>query len=196
MPIYEFYCSRCHRIYNFFSRTIQTDKQPDCPRCGKPRLKRCMSRFAIGAGRSDRASQRSSSEGGPDQETETDWWEDLPPGFDEEKFERAMEELASEADGLDEDDPRQMGRLMRKVCEAAGMPIEGPMAEAIRRLESGEDPDKIEEDLGEELDQLQPPWEIGPPAKKTKGKKQTSSTLRGWVRKMLPPEVDETLYDL
>ncbi len=191
MPIYEFYCSRCHRIYNFFSRTIQTDKQPACPRCGKPKLKRCMSRFAIGAARSAVSEERSSAE-----QTESDWGEEWPAGLDEEKFERVMEELAAEADALDEEDPRQMGRMMRKVCEAVGMPIEGPMAEAIRRLESGEDPDKIEEDLGEALDQLEPPWEAGQAARKGKGKKQTGGLLRGWVRKMLPPEVDETLYDL
>lgn len=188
MPIYEFYCSRCHRIYNFFSRTINTSKRPDCPRCGRPKLERCMSRFAIGNARSGSPGERSSGE---EADAETD---DLPPGFDEEKFERVMEDLAAEADGLDEDDPRQMGRMMKKVCEAAGMPIEGPMAEAIRRLESGEDPDKIEEDLGEELDQLEPPWEAGVGKEGSAKKKKT--TLRGWVRKMRPPEVDETLYDL
>jgi len=190
MPIYEFYCSRCHRIYNFFSRTIQTDKQPACPRCGKPKLKRWMSRFAIGSGRSAPAQEPSS-----DQQSDADW-DDLPPGWDEEKLDQVMEELATEADGLDEEDPRHMGRLMRKVCEATGMPIEGPMAEAIRRLESGEDPDKIEEDLGDELDQLEPPWPTDQTAQKPKGKKPTGSTLRSLVRKMHPPEVDETLYDL
>jgi len=189
MPIYEFYCSRCHRIYNFFSRTINTTKQPDCPRCGQPKLQRCMSRFAIGSVRARSAETPSASD---DFDSEGD---DLPPGFDEEKFERVMEDLAADADNLDDDDPRQMGRMMKKVCEAAGLPIQGPMAEAIRRLESGEDPDKIEEDLGEELDQLEPPWEATS-ADKNRSEKKTQGSLRGWVRRMLPPEVDETLYDL
>jgi len=147
-----------------------------------------MSRFAIGSARSGSTGERSAGE-------EDDQTDDLPPGFDEEKFERVMEDLAAEADGLDEENPQQMARMMRKVCEAAGMPIEGPMAEAIRRLESGEDPDKIEEDLGEELDQLEPPWEAAGGGKDAPGKKRETS-LRGWVRKMRPPEVDETLYDL
>lgn len=148
-----------------------------------------MSRFAIGGGRSG-----SGSEVATEEQSETELG-DLPPGFDEEKFERVMEELASEAEGMDEEDPRQMGRMMRKVCEAAGMPMEGPMAEAIRRLESGEDPDKIEEDLGEELDQLEPPWEKSGEHKTISTKKKGTS-LRSWARHVLPPEVDETLYDL
>ncbi len=185
MPIYEFYCSECHRIYNFFSRTINTTKRPDCPRCGRPKLERRMSRFAIGS-----AGVTS---------TEPDSFgldaEDLPPGLDEEKMERIMEELAREADGVNEEDPRHMGRLMRKVFEATGMPIEGPMAEAIRRLESGEDPDKIEEDLGEVLDEMEPPWASSSQSQE-KSTEKKGTALRGWVRKMLPPEVDETLYDL
>ena len=31
MPIYEFYCAKCNTIYNFFSRTANTDKIPTCP---------------------------------------------------------------------------------------------------------------------------------------------------------------------
>lgn len=46
MPIYEFYCSRCHMIFNFFSTTINTEKRPNCPRCRKTRLVRQMSAFA------------------------------------------------------------------------------------------------------------------------------------------------------
>jgi len=35
MPIYEFYCEDCNTLFNFFSRTVNTDKQPPCPRCRK-----------------------------------------------------------------------------------------------------------------------------------------------------------------
>ena len=33
MPIYEFYCPHCHRVFNFLSRAVNTDKTPDCPQC-------------------------------------------------------------------------------------------------------------------------------------------------------------------
>ncbi|XCN71926.1 MAG: FmdB family zinc ribbon protein [Candidatus Electrothrix aestuarii] len=35
MPIYEFYCQDCNTIFNFFSSRINTEKRPDCPKCGK-----------------------------------------------------------------------------------------------------------------------------------------------------------------
>ena len=47
MPIYEFYCKDCHTIFNFFSRTVNTEKQPACPKCARPELERKMSVFAI-----------------------------------------------------------------------------------------------------------------------------------------------------
>ncbi len=53
MPVYEFYCPDCHRIFNFLSRTVNTEKQPDCPRCGRPRIERQVSLFAISKGRKE-----------------------------------------------------------------------------------------------------------------------------------------------
>jgi putative FmdB family regulatory protein len=167
VPIYEFYCADCHTVFNFLSRRIDTTKRPACPRCGLPKLERRVSRFAISKGRSE----PTESEG-------------LPAGLDESKMEQAMEELAREAEGIDEDNPRQMARMMRKLCEGAGMQIGGKMEEAVRRLEAGEDPEKIEEEMGDILD------EEGPLLGTSGG------SLRGLSRKLKPPRVDETLYDL
>jgi len=167
MPIYEFYCADCHRVYNFFSRTIDTTKQPACPRCGRPKLERRMSRFAISGRRKETA------EG-----------EEPMPDIDEGKMEQVMEELARESEGMDEDDPRQMGRMMRKLYESSGVQLGGRMEEAIRRLEAGEDPDSLEEEFGDLLEGEEPmPGEA-------------SGRLRGLARKLKPPEVDETIYDL
>jgi len=167
MPIYEFYCADCHTVFNFLSRTINTTKRPACPRCGRPELEKRVSRFAISKGR-----------------TEAPESEGLPPGFDESKMEQVMEDLASEAEGIDEDNPQQMARMMRKLYESAGMPLSGKMEEAMRRLESGEDPDKIEEEMGDILDEEDPL--LG----------GSGGGLRGLSRKLKPPHVDETLYDL
>ncbi|MBI5442024.1 MAG: zinc ribbon domain-containing protein [Deltaproteobacteria bacterium] len=162
MPIYEFYCSDCHCIFNFFSRTVNTEKRPDCPRCGRPRIERQVSLFAISKGRTE-----AEDEGMPD--------------LDEAKLERAMEALAGEAEVLDEENPRQVGNLMRKLYAATGMKLGPGMEEAIRRMEAGGDPDEIEAQLGEVLEGEDPFSPEG---------------AKAFRRKYLPPSKDETLYEL
>ena len=60
-----------------------------------------------------------------------------------------MEALAGDMDSIDENDPKQGAHLMRKLFSATGMPIGAGMAEALKRMESGEDPEKIEEEMGD-----------------------------------------------
>lgn len=193
MPIYEFYCDRCHTIFNFFSRTINTRTRPDCPRCRRPRLERRVSRFAISKGRSELPSDQGAEE------------DDLglPPGVDEAKLERAFMELADEAEHLDEENPRQMAGLMRKLFDRTGLPLGEAMKEAIRRMEAGEDPDQIDEELGSQLEQEEESLfgETGEPTTESKpqGKSPASRaprTLRELRNRLLPPKVDENLYDL
>ncbi len=172
MPIYEFYCRDCHRVFNFFARRVNTTSRPSCPRCGRPKLQRQVSRFAVARG----AREPASAEGGED---------DLPPEMDESKLERVMEELGREAESLDEDDPRQAAQLMRKLHERTGMPLSGKMEEAMRRMEAGEDPDQIEQEMGDFLDDDEPLLGV-----------ETGGRLRGLAKRLRAPEVDETLYDL
>jgi putative FmdB family regulatory protein len=49
--------------------------------------------------------------------------------------------------GLEADDPRAMGRLMREMAQEAGEPLDAEMAEVVHRLESGESPESIEQSL-------------------------------------------------
>jgi len=165
MPIYEFYCPACHRIFNFLSRSIDVERRPACPKCGRPDLSRRVSAFAISKGRKEEAQ------------------DDPLAKLDESKLEKAMESLAGEAEGLNEEDPRQASRLMRKLFEATGMPIGGGMEEALRRMEAGEDMEKIEQDLGDVLEE--DPFSAG--------LKQGGSA---GLRRMLPPSVDSTLYEM
>jgi hypothetical protein len=95
-----------------------------------------------------------------------------------------MAEMEHEAGGMNEDDPRQIARLMHKLQEATGMRLGDHMQEAMRRMEAGEDPDKIEEEMGDLLEAEEP--EFG----------ASGGSLRQWSRKLRPPQVDETLYDL
>jgi len=167
VPIYEFYCADCHTVFNFLARTPNTEKRPDCPRCGRPKLEKKLSRFAISKGRSE-------SEGG----------DGLPEGFDEAKMEQVMAELAREGEGIDEDDPRQMARMMRKLRDATGMDLGPGMEEAIRRMEAGEDPDKIEEEMGDLLESDEP------------GIPEGGGKLHRLSKRFKAPEVDEALYEL
>ena len=75
-------------------------------------------------------------------------------GMDESKMEAAMMEMEREMGGMDEEnpDPRQMGHLMRKMCELTGHEMAGPMEEMVRRMEAGEDPDALEEEYGDVLE--------------------------------------------
>jgi len=168
MPIYEFYCANCHMVFNFFSRTINTSKRPSCPRCGRPELDRRMSRFAISRGRTEKAQQD----------------EEELPDLDESRMEQAMAELEREAEGLDEDNPRHMARLMRKLYETSGLPLGERVEEAIRRMEAGEDPERIEEEMGDLLAEEEPA--LG----------EQRGGLRSFARRLKPPQVDETIYDL
>jgi putative FmdB family regulatory protein len=165
MPVYEFYCPDCHRIYNFLARTVTAEKRPDCPRCGRKKLAKQVSLFSISKGRVE-----SDSEGIPD--------------MDEAKMMKVMESLAGEVEGMDEEDPRQAARLMKRLYDAAGLEVGPGMEEAIRRMEAGEDPDQIEEEIGDLLDQEDPFIA------------KTKSGLKDMRRKILPPSVDDTLYEL
>ena len=167
MPIYEFYCGDCHRVYSFLSKAINTDRRPECPRCGRPELDRRVSAFAISKGAKEKG------EGGDE------------PQIDEARLEKAMEALAGEAESLNEDDPRQASGLMRKLFDAAGVPIGSGMEEALRRREAGEDMEKIEQDLGDVLED--DPFASGA---------AESKAGRRSLRRRLPPSVDPTLYEM
>ena len=74
------------------------------------------------------------------------------PDIDNPRVARAMSELERDMDHLDEHNPRHMAHLMRKMKDllpAGAMPKE--MDIAIKRLEAGEDPEKIEADMGDVL---------------------------------------------
>ena len=163
MPIYEFYCDDCNTIFNFYSKTINTSKRPKCPKCKTKVLDRQMSAFAI--------TGRAREEGDPDE---------LP--VDEEKMERAMQMLAGEAERIDENDPKQAADLMRRLTTMTGLELGSGMEEALRRMERGEDPDQIEAEMGDMLEN-EDPFQLS-------GKKRLRS---GW---RAAPRRDETLYDL
>lgn len=164
MPIYEFYCEDCNTIFNFFSSSVNTSKRPLCPKCKnkKKKLKRHMSTFTRLTG---------AKEGGD--------LDDLP--IDEAKMEKAMSLLAREAEGINEDDPRQAANLMRKLSDVAGVGLGPGMEQALKRMEAGEDPEQIEAEMGDLLEQEEP---FIVEERKKRGSKRPA------------PRQDNTLYEL
>lgn len=166
MPVYEFYCADCHTIFNFLSRRANTETKPDCPRCGSTGLERQVSGFAISRGRTEDGK----IEGMPD--------------IDEAKLEKVLMGMAGEIDGMNENDPRQMARLMRKLSDATGMNLGSGFEEAIRRLEAGEAPEKIEAEMGDAFadDNMENIFHKG--------------GIKGLRQKYTPPAHDDTLHPL
>jgi hypothetical protein len=149
-------------IFNFFSSTINVETMPDCPKCEKTRLIRQMSTFAISKNRGEE--------------------DDTPmPDLDETKMMQAMNVLAQEAEHMDEEDPRQAANLMRKLTDMTGLDLGPGMEEALDRMEAGEDPEKIEEEMGDLLEGEDP----------FSFKEKAAKAL-----KKQPPKVDDTLYYL
>lgn len=77
---------------------------------------------------------------------------DPMPDFDDPKIAAAMSEIERDLDHMDENNPKHMAHMMRKMRDV--MPpgtVPKEMEDAIRRLEAGEDPEKIEEDMGDLL---------------------------------------------
>ena len=173
MPIYEFYCPKCHAVYSFFSRKVDTETVPSCPKVKRHKLQKQVSRFAISKG-------GGSDDGPPEKEMD----------FDEDKMEQAMMQMAGEMENVSEDDPKAMAHMMRRMMDTTGMEMGEGMQEAIRRMEAGEDPDKVEEDLSDVLD-LEDPFSADD------GKNSAAARLQSMAKRFTEaPYEDPEMYDM
>jgi len=112
-----------------------------CPKCGHKKMSKQVSQFAMTKGLKEPAAKAESADAEPPM-----------PDLDDPRVARAMSEMEREMEHLDENNPKHMARLMRKMKDlmpAGSMPKE--METAIKRLEAGEDPEKIEADMGDVL---------------------------------------------
>jgi putative FmdB family regulatory protein len=134
MPVYEFLCAPCNRIYSFHSFRVDPDKVPTCPKCHADDLRRVPSRFGV----SVRRAAVPEGDGGD---------------LEDPRLEREMMKFAAELEGMDENNPRHMAAVVRKMTELAGEGVTPAMEEMIRRLEAGEDPERIEEELGDAIEE-------------------------------------------
>jgi len=89
----------------------------------------------------------------------------LMPDPEDPRMMRAMAEMERDMEHLDENNPRHMALMMKKMKDlmpAGAVPKEFDVA--IKRLEAGEDPEKIEEDMGDVLGGMMGGDEDGPGA--------------------------------
>ena len=189
MPIYEFYCEGNHTVYQFYAKTLAQGKlTPKCPDNPRWPLKRVVSQFAF-TGRA--------------QEPKAD--ADLPAGEDpaaDARMEAAMAEMEKDFDSVDENDPKAMARMMRRMSELTGEKIDGEMEEVVRKLEEGVDPEALEDKLGagpgEGMDGGDDPYGMGgdrggvPKTEKERKEARMRWKLR---RAATVPRRDPKLYD-
>ena len=119
MPIYEYHCQNCQRRFSVFWRTFSSadDEKVVCKRCGSTDITRLVSRVRV----------LKSEESRMDNLADPSSWGDF-----------------------DEDDPKSMGRFMRKMMAEIGDEADdlGPeFEEVVDRLEAGQDPESIEQDM-------------------------------------------------
>jgi len=139
MPIYEFACPDCRRIFSFLSKRLQPEGPPTCPKCGQRKMVKQLSSFAMPRGLSEPSAAPAADS-------------DPMPDLDDPRVARVMSEMERDMEHLDENNPRHMAHMMKKmkdIMPAGTMPKDFDIA--IKRLEAGEDPEKIEADMGDVL---------------------------------------------
>ena len=129
MPIYEFACPKCRMIFSFLSKRVHPDHLPTCPKCGHGNLTKQVSRFAALSGAKE-----------PNAPADTGSSDEPPmPPMDDPRVMRAMSELERDMEHVDENNPKHMAHVMRKMKDI--MPpgtVPKELDVAIKRLEAGE----------------------------------------------------------
>ena len=184
MPIYEYYCPNNHTIYQFFAKTLAQGKTvPKCPQNPAFEMRKLVSAFAVTGKNKGDTPPAEDATGAPGGDAE------------EARMEAAMGAIEREFSNVDENDPRAIGRMMRRMSEITGEKIDCEMEEVVRRLEEGADPNELEEELGSDApDGMGDPDDPlgGPGGEKSPDPKEKRHRFR--VRKPAPAR-DPKLYD-
>jgi len=138
MPIYEYKCASCGRKVSLFFGSFGIAEQRteageiECPRCGSRKLDRLMSRVNMVRGSSSGDSMGDMGE-----------MDDIGGMGD-------MDGMGDMFSGLNEDDPRAVARWARRMKDNLGEDMGPEFDQALARIEAGEDPDKVMEDIDPE----------------------------------------------
>jgi len=175
MPIYEFYSPDARKVYSFYARSLSyADKTPRCPDNPRYRMQKMISSFsAPSKRRSSSESQEASGASG-----------------DDARMEGMMAQMEREFSGMDENnpDPRQLARMMKSMSALTGEKMPEPMTEMIERMEKGEDPEKLEAEYGDVLEDFGEPGSSGEDAGAAESKTRK--------RAQRPIRRDPTLYEM
>jgi hypothetical protein len=137
MPIYEFFCPDNHRIYSFFARSLAyAGRSPRCPDNPKFRMERMISSFSFtGRAREEQPAGSLHEEDNP-------------------RFQASISEMEKEFSTMSDEnpDPRQVARMMRKMAVMTGEKMPEQMQEMIKRMEEGENLEKLDEEFGQMTD--------------------------------------------
>ncbi len=185
MPIYEYYCPDNHTIYQFYAKTLAQGKTvPRCPENPKYGMKKLVSAFAVTSG------------GKKDESAETKPVPATGDPAEDARMEAAMGAMEKEFSRVDENDPKAMAKMMRRMSELTGEKIDGEMEEVVRKLEEGADPDSLEDQLGGDAPGEPDPYGDamgmgGPPP----GPSDPKEPRHRFKARRLPPRRDPKLYD-
>ena len=115
MPAYEYNCLDCKRRFEIFiSYAEYGQKEVICKHCGGDNIQRRIGRIRIAKSEDSRM-------------------EDLASDFDDPAALAGLEE-----------DPRALGRMMRKMSSEMGEELGPEFDEVVDRLEKGQSPEEIE----------------------------------------------------
>jgi putative FmdB family regulatory protein len=118
MPIYDYTCLDCHMRFDVFMTFSEYGTHPvTCPHCQSQHVRRGIPHVRVAKSEDSRLDSLSSDLSDP-----------------------------SALAGL-ENDPRAMGRMMRKMGSEMGEEIPPEFNEVVDRLEKGQSPEEIEKDL-------------------------------------------------
>lgn len=129
MPFYEFYCDACHRVFNYYSKQINTDKSPDCPRCEKKSIQRLISNFSP--------------------------LRDMVPlkdrgGFltkNDPQAEYSKQFLNDELKKINTNNPRQMATVLKKLGDLTGNNLGSNMQKVLSQIEQGGNIEELQIEL-------------------------------------------------
>ncbi|AQQ08516.1 putative regulatory protein, FmdB family [Sedimentisphaera cyanobacteriorum] len=49
MPMYEYSCEECGKKFQFFQKSMQSEKKQSCPDCGSSNVRKLISSFSPGS---------------------------------------------------------------------------------------------------------------------------------------------------
>jgi putative FmdB family regulatory protein len=118
MPIYDYTCLNCHQRFDIFMSFAEYGKHPvTCPHCRSQDVRRGIPRVRVAKSEESRLDSLSSDFSDP-----------------------------AALAGL-ENDPRAMGRMMRKMGNEMGEEVPPEFNEVVDRLEKGQSPEEIEKEI-------------------------------------------------